>query len=63
MFRIKYVGWCHVCKYYGPEGGFICGCCNVKDTCDRPSEYVERRDNVKDTCDRPSEYVERRDDD
>lgn len=22
MFRIKYVGWCHVCKYYGPEGGF-----------------------------------------
>lgn len=20
MFRIKYVGWCHVCKYYGPEG-------------------------------------------
>lgn len=26
------------------EGGFICGCCNVKGTCDRPSEYVERRD-------------------
>lgn len=44
MFRIKYVGWCHVCKYYGPESGFICGCCNVKGTCDRPSEYVERRD-------------------
>ena len=42
--KIKYVGWCHVCKYYGPEGGFICGCCNVKGTCDRPSEYVERRD-------------------
>lgn len=41
MFKIKYVGWCHVCKYYGPEGGFICGCCNVKGTCDRPSEYVE----------------------
>lgn len=44
MFRIKYVGWCHVCKYYGPEGGFICGLCNVKGTCDRPSEYVERCD-------------------
>lgn len=25
MFKIKYVGWCHACKYYGPEGGFICG--------------------------------------
>lgn len=22
MFKIKYVGWCHACKYYGPEGGF-----------------------------------------
>lgn len=22
VFKIKYVGWCHVCKYYGPEGGF-----------------------------------------
>lgn len=27
MFKIKYVGWCHVCKYSGPESDFICGCC------------------------------------
>lgn len=23
MFKIKYVGWCHACKYYGPEGGTL----------------------------------------
>lgn len=42
--EIKYVGWCHVCKYLG---SFICGNCNPgkKYSFGKPSEFISLRSN------------------
>lgn len=39
--KIKYIGWCHECKYLG---SFICGNCNPskKYSFGRPSEFVPK---------------------
>lgn len=39
--KIKYIGWCHECKYIG---SFICGNCNPskKYSFGRPSEFISK---------------------
>lgn len=39
--KIKYIGWCHECKYLG---SFICGICNPNEkySFGRPSEFISK---------------------